>query len=285
MESVLLHPEPAVLNPPPPCPGGHRPPLLEALLRAESSAQREVVVRGWIAAHGFAWLGFGRALASGGRLLPVSFCTSYADPAWIRRYFDQRHHEVDPRLRAVLDSNVPFVWSLPMLAESAAPPLLQGRQRHFVDELRRSGAASGVMLALPAASGLQRFFVSLAARTEGDAWITEAQLGQALLLTHCLHEVHMRHAEAPRPVRTANAPGLTSVQREILARVAHGLPDKQIASQLEMTLHNVDYHMRRLRRHFGVRNRVQLSKVAIGGIGPDASRVAGGEVPGLPPCS
>jgi DNA-binding CsgD family transcriptional regulator len=279
MHSVLLHPEPAVLKPPPPCPGGRRPALLEALLRADTSALREDIVRRWITARGFDWLGSGRALASGGRLLPVSFCTSYADPEWVRRYFDQHHHEVDPRLRAVLDSNLPVIWTLQTLAEVESPPLLQGRQRRFVEELGRSGAASGVMLALPAAPGLQRYFVSLASRREGTAWIDEDVVGRILTL----YEVHMRYAETPRPTRLADTPGLTSVQREILARVAHGLPDKQIASQLDMTLHNVDYHMRRLRRHFGVRNRVQLSKVAIAGTGPEGSRSSNGDT--WPPCS
>jgi DNA-binding CsgD family transcriptional regulator len=284
MDSVLLHPEPTVLRPLPPCPGGRRPALLEALLRAETSALREEIVRRWLAAHGFGWLGCGRSLASGGRLLPVSFCTSYADPAWVRRYFDQGYFEVDPRLRAVLESSLPFIWTLETLAEADAPPLLQGRQCRFVEELRQAGAASGVMLALPAAPGLQRFFVSLASRTQGADWIDEDVVGRVLTLALCLQEVHMRYAETPRPARVAEAPGLTSVQREILARVAHGLPDKQIASQLDMTLHNVDYHMRRLRRHFGVRNRVQLSKVAIGGPGPEALRPATGDV-WMPPSS
>jgi DNA-binding CsgD family transcriptional regulator len=41
------------------------------------------------------------------------------------------------------------------------------------------------------------------------------------------------------------------------------MPDKLIASQLNLTLHNVDYHLRRLRKRFGVHNRVQLTQAAM----------------------
>jgi DNA-binding CsgD family transcriptional regulator len=39
--------------------------------------------------------------------------------------------------------------------------------------------------------------------------------------------------------------------------------DKEIASQLDIPVHNVDYHLRRLRGVFGVRNRVQLIEAAL----------------------
>ncbi len=52
------------------------------------------------------------------------------------------------------------------------------------------------------------------------------------------------------------------MQRDILACLAQGLSDKEIARRMDMSIFNVDYHMRRLRSHFGVRNRVQLAAAA-----------------------
>jgi DNA-binding CsgD family transcriptional regulator len=266
MEAVLLHTEPDVLQPPPLQAAPRRPALLAELLRAHDAAGREAVVRDWLQGLGFDWLGWGRALASQGRLLPVSFCISHAPAEWVRRYFDQRFHEVDPRLREVLNSSLPCTWTIEELAGTEATHAQPARLRRFVDELAATGARSGVMLALPAAPGEERYVVSLGAGRAGSAWIDDALVGQVLTMALCLHELHMRYAEPPRPTaRKAAARGLTPLQREILVRVAHGLPDKLIAAQLDLTLHNVDYHLRRLRQHFGVRNRVQLSQAAIEG--------------------
>ena len=272
MESVLLHPEPTVLWPSPPHEGSRLPTLLGALLHAGGASQREAVMHRWLDHQGFDWLGFGRALVSAGQLTPVSFCTTYADQRWVRRYFDQRYQEVDPRLREVLKSSLPCTWTIESLAEATGPTALAGRLHRFVDEMRQTGTRSGVMLAMPAAPSEQRHIVSLGSRKPGSDWIDDQVIGQVLTLALCLHEVHVRHAEPPQPAPAAAASGLTTVQREILARVAYGMPDKLIASQLDMTLHNVDYHMRRLRRHFGVRNRVQLSKMTISGDELDAAR-------------
>jgi DNA-binding CsgD family transcriptional regulator len=85
-------------------------------------------------------------------------------------------------------------------------------------------------------------------------------LGQVLTLGLCVHEFSMRCAEVPVPA--APAPTLSPIQREILDLVAQGAGDKQVAYELHLSLHAVDYHMRQLRRRFAVRNRVQLTQAA-----------------------
>ncbi|HEY4295486.1 MAG TPA: LuxR C-terminal-related transcriptional regulator, partial [Paraburkholderia sp.] len=48
----------------------------------------------------------------------------------------------------------------------------------------------------------------------------------------------------------------------VLKAVVQGQRDKEIAYFLGLSPHNVDYHLRRLRQLFNVRNRVQLINVA-----------------------
>jgi DNA-binding CsgD family transcriptional regulator len=45
--------------------------------------------------------------------------------------------------------------------------------------------------------------------------------------------------------------------------VARGMGDKEISAALQMSQHNVDYHLRQLRKRFGVRNRMQLVQAAL----------------------
>jgi DNA-binding NarL/FixJ family response regulator len=40
------------------------------------------------------------------------------------------------------------------------------------------------------------------------------------------------------------------------------LSDKAIAEQLNMSPHNVDYHLRQLKKKYGAQNRVQLAYMA-----------------------
>ncbi|MED5622314.1 LuxR family transcriptional regulator [Ideonella sp. BN130291] len=261
--SVLLHGEPIVLPGADSAGAGNRPSLLSRLLAAPSAEERQHEMRAALHGLGFDWLGYGRLVRIGPRVVPVSFCLTYAEATWARQYFGERYHSVDPRLQDALESSLPTVWTLEELAQRDAPEAEWPLLRRFLDGLRRSGARSGVMLALPGTPVHQRHFISLLSRTAGSAWIDDALLGRVLTLALCLHEFYTRYAVAPQAGPAAPQGELTALQCEILARVARGMPDKLIASQLNLTLHNVDYHLRRLRKRFGVHNRVQLTQAAM----------------------
>jgi DNA-binding CsgD family transcriptional regulator len=255
---VLLHGEPPLRSPDHAVPDARsqRPSLLADLLAAEGIAERQRTVKAVLHALGFEWLGYGRLAVLGDTASPLSFCTTHADADWVRRYFREAWHEVDPRWRGALQSSLPFVWTLEQLAAQADSP----RQRNFVDALHAGGARSGTMFVLPAALSGEHHFVSLLSRTPGDAWMGDVVLGQVLTLGLCLHEFYARHTVSPLDDAGAQ---LNPVQRDILAQVARGSSDKQIAYELQMSSHAVDYHMRQLRRRFAVRNRVQLMQVAL----------------------
>lgn len=262
---VLLHDEP---------PGVERdltqprlqPALLVELMAAETPALRQRSVKAMLQSLGFEWLGYGCFSQARDRPVPRSFCTTYADPAWTEHYFTQSYHLVDPRLQRVPESGLPAMWTLEELeAEAETPSYLQGLRQRFFDDLRATGAGSGVMMGLPSMPGRDRHIVSLISKRSGRDWMTDAVLGQVLTLALCLHEFYSRYTLAPQADGLSGAAGaLTPLQSEILAGLARGLPDKLIAAQLDLSLHNVDYHMRQLRKRFGVRNRLQLMQAALG---------------------
>jgi DNA-binding CsgD family transcriptional regulator len=96
-------------------------------------------------------------------------------------------------------------------------------------------------------------------------WLSDTLVAQTLMFAHAIHEFIWTHAQgaiglAPAPQREGIA--LSELQQSILQAVVQGRRDKEIAYFLGLSPHNVDYHMRRLRTLFNVRNRVQLINVA-----------------------
>jgi DNA-binding CsgD family transcriptional regulator len=259
---VLLHTEPPRIEP---HPRGsvRRPSLLTALLAAESPCERHRTVRALLQALGFEWLACGTLVRDEAGWRPTTFCTSLIDAEWLQRYFTQQHHEVDPRWREALQSSLPCIWSLDQWDEGSAAPGAGTHFARFVADLRATGMQSGALLALPGRRADERWLLSLLSRTPGSAWIGDAVLGQLLTLSLCLHEFYLQHTRWPSSGPTE--PGdevLNPVQRDILLQLAHGASDKQIARELQLSSHAVDYHMRQLRRRFAARNRVQLTQAA-----------------------
>lgn len=242
-----------------------RPGLLQALTTAGSNRRRGDLVRQEIEALGFEEVGFGALDISRGSPVVRSFCGDYADPEWIDRYFARRYHEIDPRLRAIERSSLPCVWTLQELARHPVTLAHQTELCALVDDLHERGVTGGLMLALPALPGQPRRFVSLLTRRQPLPRIDDLVLARVLLLALCLEEFH-------RTVRgMAAAPGddegpmseLSPMQAQILDLLSRGMGDKQIAARLDISRHNVDYHLRRLRKRFGARNRVQLMQAAL----------------------
>jgi DNA-binding CsgD family transcriptional regulator len=262
----VLRPPPLLLHTEPPRIEAHargsvrRPSLLTALLAAESPCERHRTVRGLMQTLGFDWLACGSLVRDEAGWRPGAFCTTLIDVDWLQRYFGQRHHEVDPRWREALQSSLPCIWSLDQWSEDAATDT---RFSHFVTDLRATGMQSGALLALPGRRADERWLLSLLSRTPGSAWIGDAVLGQLLNLSLCLHEFYLQHTRWPQSGPPAPAEEvLNPVQRDILLQLAHGASDKQIARELQLSPHAVDYHMRQLRRRFAARNRVQLTQAA-----------------------
>jgi DNA-binding CsgD family transcriptional regulator len=237
------------------------PGLVKSLLDAGTPGQRRGVVQQSLQAVGFDWLGYGTVTVQRGVPVPSSFFTSYAHPQWTQCYFRERFYEVDLRHHEAAPSNLPLVWDIAEVNSRASEPHRTRRHRQFAEELRACGLLSGVFLSL--ASWVRpeaRTVISFASPAPSREWIDDGVLGRALVFALGLHEFLSLHMAAPGSERSTV---LAPVQQQILHGLLQGLSDKEIADRLGLSIHAVDYHMRQLRRHFGVRNRVQLVHAAM----------------------
>ncbi len=243
-----------------PAPGTLRmPSLLNEWLDGATPEQQQRRVAAIVADLGFDQLVYGRVrLASKGVQL-VSLHTLLGDDGWRREYQAGRFVEVDPRLRTALSSSLPQPWDLAALAaalRAGAGACLKA----FLQALERNGMRSGMMVALPGPRADERGVVSLTSRQpQPGGVLDDAMFGRVMMLGACLHDYHTWHASLEDgDAQGGSMPRLSSMQRSVLQLVVEGLGDKQIASRLDVSTHTVDYHMRSLRKLFGVRSRMQL---------------------------
>ena len=241
------------------------PGIVRDLVEAGSIDARVRLVRGMLHAIGFEWLGYGMVSYVRGQSWPLSFFTSYANPHWVRRYFAQRHYEVDARHHEAPASSLPLLWDTDQMEAALTGPDPHARRRRFVEDLRASGIRSGLFFRLASPTHVnEHTVISLTSSAPSRGWITEGVVGQALVLSLSVHEYLSRHARVPAapPVARAEMSGMSPTQQYILEHLLQGRSDKEIAYRLQLSSHTVDYHMRQLRRRFAVRNRVQLVNAA-----------------------
>jgi DNA-binding CsgD family transcriptional regulator len=196
-----------------------------------------------------------------GEPVPSAFCVSLGDDDWVRRYITRRYHAVDPRLRAVLRSTLPFRWNVKSLLGGATPGTRGGGVHGFVDALSEAGMRSGIMLALPGSHADERSIVSLSSHADDVCSGGDALIARAIMLAMCMHEFYSRYAHWPQS-QAGPAPKLSARQEQILISLSRGLTDREISEALDLSMHGVDYHLRRLRQSFGARNRVELVQAA-----------------------
>ena len=243
---------------------GLQPALLVELKQAGSACRRRERVRTELQALGFDEIGFGALDTSRGAPVVRSFCSEYADRRWVERYFARRYQEFDPRLRAVERSCLPCLWTLEELARQPVAEASRTELCALVDDLHERGVFGGLMLALPALPGQPRRFVSLLSHGAPPRRLDDAALARVLLLAWCLEELHRGTLDACNAEDDDRPCGVLSpLQEQILDLLSRGMGDKQIAARMDISRHNVDYHLRRLRKRFGVRNRVQLMHAAL----------------------
>jgi DNA-binding CsgD family transcriptional regulator len=243
--------------------------LMRDLLAATSARQREAVVRERLDEMGFEWMGYYTVAPQPGGAVRRAFLTTYANRDWIKRYFDEHYDDVDPRLVRQPRSTLPLAWDISHLdgcLDAAPAP----RTRRFINELQDSGIYSGVFMRVPAhAQAGEQAVISLESSAPNRRWIGDRVLGDALAFGLSLHDYMSQHVRIPAAAPAGGNPacgtcagGLPALQQAVLKHVVHGLTDREIARQLQVSEHTVDYHLRQLRQRFAVHNRVQLVSAA-----------------------
>ena len=176
-------------------------------------------------------------------------------------YVRERYHDVDPRTIAARQGSLPLVWDLQQL--HAQPPAdhrndaAQAGLDGFIKMMRDDGMRSGLMFAMSIPGTRMHAFMSFTAQRRTRDWITSTTLEQALTIGMSVHTIASQQLTAAARERTAD--GLTEFERELLLGIAEGASDKEIGRRLDTSPHNVDYHLRKLRKRFGVANRTELT--------------------------
>lgn len=243
--------------------------LMRDLLAATSARQREAVVRERLDEMGFEWMGYYTVSPQPGGTVRRAFLTTYAHRDWAKRYFDEHYDDVDPRQVKQPRSSLPLAWDISHL-DSCLDAAPSPRTRRFINELQDAGIYSGVFMRVPAhAQAAEQAVISLESSAPNRRWIGDRVLGDALAFGLSLHDYMSQHVRIPaaaasggNPACGSSAGGLPALQQAVLKHVVHGLTDREIAQQLQVSEHTVDYHLRQLRQRFAVHNRVQLVSAA-----------------------
>ena len=224
--------------------------------------RRAAIVRDALHRIGFEWMTYVTMTLRPTGIAPVTYLATYANRDWASEYFDNGLWSADRRHALVGRSTVPLLWSLETLVDACDVGCEDaGRTARIVASMDAHGVRCGIFCVLPTSSTTEYAIVSLSASDPSCDRIDDAVLGQAMILATSVHEVV--GAATPRRVAATESVGaLSATQRRVLKRLCDGHGDKRIAADLGMTTHNVDYHLRALRRRFGARNRVQLAQMA-----------------------
>lgn len=164
--------------------------------------------------------------------------------------------------RATLKGHEPQLWDMKTLmnAYDWRREFVE-QDRRFIDEMREQGLCSGLAFGLPIADTAMRSIVVLSSPREVAAdWFTEGILVQSLSLGLSLHQRCAAYLRAAQ--RREWLGSLSHAHQQILGLLVQGLSDKEIALRLNMTAHNVDYHLRQLKERYGAINRSHLAFIA-----------------------
>lgn len=249
-----------LFEPAPAHPGRLR--LAAELQAARGVAERARIVSGLMGLMGFSSLTYALTERHENAPPTVAMLKNYVTPRFLQRYCDERLFTVDPRLPAVFATGMPLVWDLASLARGQAR--MEPALRALLQTMDEHGLRSGVMFSLGAGKGTSHAIVSLSSPHAGREWISDSVLGQSILFGMALHQVWRAPLQTfARNTRACSeeAP-LTVMQSRVLTCLASGMSDKEIAIKLHTTAHNVDYHLRLIRRRYGATNRAQLAYIA-----------------------
>ncbi|MCF2133754.1 MULTISPECIES: LuxR family transcriptional regulator [Burkholderiaceae] len=192
--------------------------------------------------------------------------TDYESRSWLSRYFRERYFDFDPRIHCASSTGLPSPWSAAQLRVNLPrAPSRSQRIRQLIELLEEDKRRSGLVIRFPLPRVDTTACLCFNSSMDDIRWLSDTLVAQTLMFAHAIHEFIWTHAQgaiglAPAPQREGIA--LSELQQSILQAVVQGRRDKEIAYFLGLSPHNVDYHMRRLRTLFNVRNRVQLINVA-----------------------
>lgn len=241
----------------------HAPKLgvADTLSHAQSTAERNRIVASLLHLTGFSTFAYFALEFSRERVESLYLHEAFTPATYRGDYVRHSHHDIDPRTLGARVCNMPIVWDLQQLRREhrerddayVTPAALDG----FLQTMQDDGMCSGIMYSMAVPGTRLHAFMSFTAPRRTREWITPATIEQALSIGLSVHKFASPQLIATSRERAIN--GLTPFEQELLLGIAEGASDKEIGRRLDTSAHNVDYHLRKLRKRFGVANRIQLT--------------------------
>ena len=175
----------------------------------------------------------------------VEHIESNYNPSW-RQHYDKEHYvQVDPTVQHACSSLSPLIWSDAMYATDV--------QKRFKDEARQYGLAEGATFPVHSRNGdFGMLSLSLSDSDEEARQHARAMLSWGALLAAMTHETMTRIVKGHS---AAQSPKLTRREAEILAWIAQGKSNWEIARLVDISEHGVSYHVRNILLKFDVGSR------------------------------
>ncbi|WP_118185893.1 helix-turn-helix transcriptional regulator [Paraburkholderia phosphatilytica] len=224
---------------------------------ARSAEEKARLVRSMIRVIGFDTLRYFTVRADpSGRIERVYLLDNYL-PGPAESFFRAGHYLGDPRFEALMSSLSPCIWDIHQLTRIWRSRGAPASYASWLARMRADGKLSGLAFAVPLPGTSLRSIISLSSTREHAKWISHSVTTQALTLGLSIHQRCSAYVRAMDRDRPASA--LSELQLGILELLVSGLSDKEIAARLSITIHNVDYHLRRLRDILGETSRTGLA--------------------------
>lgn len=243
--------------------------VADMLSSAQSEGERARIVASLLHLMGFSTFAY-FALEFTHESVQRLFLHDAFTPATYRgEYVDRCHFDIDPRTFGARMCNVPMVWDLRKLrqqygeqhdkrepGESGVPATREALD-DFLNTMRGDGMCSGIMYSMAIPGTRLHAFMSFTAPKLNRDWITTTTVEQVLSIGLSVHKFSVPKLIAAAREHSVN--GLTAFEQKLLTGIAEGASDKEIGKRLDTSAHNVDYHLRKLRKRFGVSNRIELT--------------------------
>lgn len=233
--------------------------LARTVFSAKSVDERVRIIRSVLGLLGFSSLGCVVFQSKGPQVTGAYVLSTYSLNQFDRQYFDDRRFETDPRIIAASGPHSPYVWDLPYLVDTGRQTGTPGRISPLLRELERADLRSGVTFGLSLGSSLN-CVLSFASPNAHRQVLTDSVVGQSIAVGLTVYQLVARYVRDA--IRRSSPEQMSPIQRNILRHLVNGMGDKQIATQLHTSTHNVDYHLRVLRRKYDVSSRVELAYMA-----------------------
>lgn len=241
-------------------PFGGRASIAAELDSARNARERIRVIRSMLHIIGFTCMTCVTLQLIDDEIVRAFFLNCGVPPDFFQSYFRDGFHRIDPRLAAVSSAGLPIIWDLGTLHDTLRRGADPVRGRALSATLDRHGMRSGLMFGMPLPRTNLHTVIGFSGPQPSGDWIGDSTIGQAMTLGLAIHQ---NTNDYVRALAQQNGTAMLSeMQQRILAGLAAGLSDKEIAQRLHTTSHNVDYHLRLLRKRYAVSNRAQLAYTA-----------------------